>query len=240
MKNNTMQNQKFPIEAFLCVFCAASFLLIELALTPLYIYVCSDITTSATPIPYVLDIILKLADVTVFAVCYSIIIYGAISLEKKKAMSFFGVYVAATLIRRLLSLGASYLSNGFIDENDIFNVCVYFSLELVQVLAVLVISLIISKKHLLGDVSAQSCELSKAFDKRNPLQISMLSAAIVISAIKILMRIYYDISFGAPDGIDEIFVMLAYYLSDVLVGVVFYVISYFFVSYLQRKYKKTV
>lgn len=230
MKTNQNANKKTSIAAFLCIFCAAAFLLIELALTPLYVYVCTDITVSSTPLSFVFDILLKLADIFTFAVCYSVIIYGAVALGTKKAASLFGIYVASTLIRRLLSLGVSFISYGFVDGNDVFNVSVYFSLEIIQALAVLLISILVSRKEW-----NEPLEFTKAFSKNSPLQVSMLASAAVVSAVKILMRVYYDINYGAPDRISEVLVMIAYYLSDVLVGAVFYVLAWFTVSAILKR-----
>ena len=65
----------------------------------------------------------------------------------------------------------------------------------------------------------------KILDASNPLQLCLLKIAILFSATKILSRLLYDFGIGAPNDFAEFLVMLAYYLSDVLLGIVFYIFA---------------
>ena len=83
--------------------------------------------------------------------------------------------------------------------------------------------------------------LSKMFDWYNPLQRSAMKMSILILVMKIISRILNDISIGAPHSFGEVMVMILYYLSDVLYGIVAYIIALitFNVVYDKLKEKET-
>ena len=65
----------------------------------------------------------------------------------------------------------------------------------------------------------------KIFDKTNALQYCLLKIAILFSATKILSRLLYDFGIGAPEDFGEFLIMCAYYLSDLIFGIVFYIFA---------------
>ena len=246
MNNTDNKNKKprsFRPRLTLAVFCAVAFSVMELALTPLYIYMYSDITVSVTVLPNLVELVLKLAEIFTFAVCYSLVIYCAVTRGRRHAASLCGIYASATVIRRLASLGISYASYGYVDSSDIFNVSVYIVLELLQITAVTLIALRVGKKYnalrdeelraarRVGDSSdIRKLKFTRVFSKENPLLVCALASGIILAVINIAMRIFYDISYGAPSGIDEVFIMSAYYLSDILTAVIFYTLSHIILS----------
>lgn len=66
---------------------------------------------------------------------------------------------------------------------------------------------------------------SKFASRYNPLQRSAMKMGALVCAVKIFSRILNDISFGAPQSFGEILVMVVYYLSDLLYGVIAYIIA---------------
>ena len=81
-----------------------------------------------------------------------------------------------------------------------------------------------------SQIHESATDFSCIYSKRNPLQRVALKTGIMLSVIKIITRIRYDIMYGAPSGISEILIMVVYYLSDVLVFAVFYAICWIFLS----------
>lgn len=243
--NNT---DKVKPRLTMAIFCAIAFSVMELVLTPLYIYLYSDITVSVTVLPNIAEIILELAEIFTFAVCYSLVIYCAVVKGGMSVVSLCSVYVLSTLIRRAVSLGISYLSYGFVEKSDIFNVSVYLAFEIIQITVVALIASLVGQKHrgliaekekaarIIGDSSAiPKIEFKKIFSKENPLLVCALASGIMLSAVNVGMRIFYDISYGAPSGIDEILTMIVYYLSDVLTAVIFYALSWIILSKTMKK-----
>ena len=78
--------------------------------------------------------------------------------------------------------------------------------------------------------SDNALSFNSVFSFKNPLAVCALIAGIILSAIKVCMRIgadiLYTMEFGAPDGIAEIVLMIAYYSSDILVCALVYTLSW--------------
>ena len=223
--------------------CVIIFSLVTFLLTPVYVYVASDIVTSVTVIPDILEILLDLADIAAFAVCYSLIIYSATLRPSSVTYKLCGIYIASSLIRRAASLLITYLYDGYIFSDDIFSVLLYFLLETVQVAAVAMIASSVAKKYYIrsaqikkaaritGDfLKAENIDFDRVYAYGNPLLNSALKVGIILSAIKIISRVIYDISYGAPSGIAEVLTMTVYYLSDIFVCVIFYALAWLILS----------
>ena len=244
--------KKFSLNRYLIFSCAVIFSFITLILQPISVWTLSDITLSLTLLPDVINILLELAEILAFAACYSLVIYAAVTRCAKAAFSLCGIYIFATLLRRLAVLVITYLSYSFIDGTDIFNVSAYFILESAMILLVALVSCSIGKKYRcdleqkkkaaqqLGDLSlVESIRFDKLFVRYNPILTSSLFAGVMLSLIKIAMRINHDVKYteiyGAPSEIGEVIIMIVYYLSDILAGVIYYAISWLIYSALSQK-----
>lgn len=233
-------NDKHGLTAVMIISCAIIFSITTLLLTPIYVYTVSDAVTAATLLPDVLELLTDIAELAAFAICYSLVIFAAVHSSLKSAMRLCGVYTCAVALRRAASLAVSLLEFGSIGLDDVVSVAIYAVLDTAQIFAVAAIAAHCQKKCATG-VSAKkasgastmevdACRVSdikfrSVYSPREPLQRSALLAGIMLAAIKIISRIIFDIFYGAPEGISEIAVMTAYYLSDILTGVCFYALS---------------
>ena len=244
--------QKINLYKILICSCAILFAAITFVLEPISVWTLSDITVSVSIVPDIINIILELAENLAFAVCYSIIIYAAILRSSKAAFALCGVYAIACFVRRLAVLGITYVTYSYIDATDIFNVCAYLLLEVAMALTVVAFSTFLGKRYraqlaqkqkaaqALGNLSlVEEINFSSVFTKSNPIQCGALFAGVMLSFIKIAMRINHDIKYtkiyGAPDGVGEILTMIVYYTSDILVGVIFYALAWLITSKLLQR-----
>lgn len=251
MKNKDRKND-LRLFGIMAVSCAVIFSLITFVIEPLSVFASTDVTVSMTLLPTVVDIIRELAENAAFAFCYSLVIYSAIMRSIKSTWGLFGVYVGACALRRASVLGISYLTYSYIDGTDIFSVCASLAIEALMMLTVTLISLSIGKKYndkkaqtekaarRTGDLSrVETIDFSSVFSKNNPMQVCALIAGVMLSVIKLIMRIDLDIKYtkfyGAPNGISEILVMIVYYMSDVLVCAIFYALSWIILSNLLKR-----
>ena len=76
---------------------------------------------------------------------------------------------------------------------------------------------------------------TKTLDKNNPLQACAFKLALLVSGIKISTRIISDIYYGFPQSLAEGLVMVAYYLSDMLNGLIFYTLLWLLFNYINKK-----
>ncbi len=249
---NKQRNLK--LGAFTILSCAIIFAVITFILEPISVLTLSDITVSQTILPRIVAIVLELAETAAFAFCYSVIIFAAVVRSTRSGFAFFGIYAAACLVRRACVLLITFLTYRYIDENDIFGVCAALAFEYIMAFAVSTVAVVLGNRYrdnckeiqkaarIAGDSSVNlSLEFTSVFSKKNPLQVAMLTAGIILSAVKLGMRISSDIKyssfFGAPTGVGEILIMIVYYLSDILVCAIFYALSWLIITKLQKRYQ---
>ncbi|MBO7310324.1 MAG: hypothetical protein J6U86_02895 [Clostridia bacterium] len=248
-KIQSMDKKPLNLKIFILIFSFSLYLLMEAALTPAYIYICSDITLSSGIVPYLMEALMRIIEIFAFSVCYSAVIFSAINIGAKSTSAICGIYISACLFRRTLSLGISYLSYGFIDNSDIFNISLYLAFEIFQLLIVTLICFVIIKRKssIYANEKEQdlpcssalfSCK-SKDCTRFSCMRISALLVGIMLALVNIFIRIFYDISYGAPDSISEVLVMIAYYLSDVLCGIILYVLTLLNLSKIANSYKNS-
>lgn len=236
--------KKYNFNLIMALSCAVIFSLITFVLNPIYVSVASDIITSVTIIPSLVELLIDSLDILAFVIAYSLIIYSAATKNASYAIKLCGIYILGCLLRRMATL---LMSIGSISQNDILSVVVYFMLEGIQAVIVTAIATSAAKKfhftaaqmekaaRQLGDFSNyKDLEFTRVYSRSNPLQSSALKAGIMLSAVKIISRIIYDISYGAPDGASEILTMVIYYFSDILICVIFYTLCWLIFSRLYK------
>lgn len=211
-------------------------------LAPLYTYMSSDIIFAVTVIPEILDFIMGVVDVVAYAICFSIITYSIFKLSFKASGSIMAVFCAAVFLKYSANLIVTLITDKTISYNDIASVLLFFSLDVILMFIIASISNSIIKKYyekrsIIAKASAQlgtPCENStdtflfkKTFSKDNPLQLSALIFSAIMSLVKISTRIIYDLFIGLPDSLPETMWMITYYLSDLLIIVIMYVVALF-------------
>lgn len=185
---------------------------------------------------YVLEIGLQILDIAVYSIAFSFFVYATYRYTLRGALPFFGIYVGLTALRRVASLLVEILFSGAIGADDIFSTVIYFGLDLITCLIVIWITFYECNKYVsylkvwkkvqrdLGKDTTPPAlwPFEKVFSKKNPLQVCALKVGILLSAVKIISRIIFDFYIGAPTGISDLLIMIIYYLSDILIGVVMY------------------
>jgi hypothetical protein len=236
----------------LTILCAAAFGIITFIIKPVTVWSMSFSPYNLTPLPYFMNIVYQLAENVAFALCFAVIIYGAVAREAKKAWLLFLIYAAASVLRHAADLAITYFSFSFVDATDVFNAGANLLFELICTLTVLIISICIGSRYNqrkaeiqkaarnTGDLTkVQTLNISSLYSRQNPLQRCALIAGILLSALKIAMRVSHDIKYisfyGVPADASEILLMVAYYLSDLLVCIVVYAICHIIFKYLIKK-----
>ena len=252
MKDRSLKKyNKYHPFILMTVFCAVMFSITSLILSPIYVLVSSDITLYVTVLPTVIEIVLELCETLTFALCYSLVIFTASVKKFSNAAGVCGIYVAASVIRRSFDLAISALTYGSIDSTDITNVVVYVTLETAQIAITLAASMIFCAKRNKKETQQISgrdddlcntygLDFNKVYDRENPMMSSALVGGIMLSSLKIGMRINYDRKyikvFGTPSGISEILTMVVYYMSDILVSAIFYALCWLILSKLLKRF----
>ena len=241
--SETQSSIKKYLLMLMAVSCAVLYLIYSTALVPLYTYFSTNVLFMGGWLPFVIRVLLEIIDVAIFAVAYFSITYAFFRTTPKRAIIFPISYVILALFRRLISLLAELISSGYIGAEDFLSLGLYYILDILQLLAVVAIvyyeyqkcNKFFTERKKVGINTSPLLPFTKTFDKNNPLQICSFKLALLVAGIKIATRIISDIYYGFPESVAEGLVMVAYYLSDKLNGLIFYALLLFLFNNINKK-----
>ena len=201
-----------------------------------YSIVANNIVYMNSFLMYTIEIGLQLLDIALYAVAFAFFAYAVFSYGARPSVPFFVSYAILNALRRIASLLLELFVSGAIGADDIWSTVVYFVLDLLLAFVVIAIALYESRhyeqyltewKKIRRDMGEDAmppalCPFEKVFSKSNPLQVSALKIGILLSATKIISRVIFDLNYGAPLDIVDFLIMVIYYLSDILIGVLVY------------------
>lgn len=212
-----------------------------LVFSPLYVITSNDIIYATTVIPELIYLVIEVCNIAVYAICHSAVIYSVYRLSFRRTGIVAMTYCAVTFLKYTGNLFVTLAFNKTIDVSDIAYVLLYFAADMLQLVIVILISCALMRSFyrrlsviektgaILGKEKTTKREqifpFGKFFDRSNPLQKASLYMGILLSVIKILTRIWYDLYYGAPGSATDFIWMIVYYLSDILTGFIAYLVS---------------
>jgi len=225
--------------------CGGLFAVLSFGFSLAYLYCNSNIILFQSILPDMIDIVRELTEILVWALAIALISYAVFfRLPKNITLRLCFLLVVLLLLHRIFELSVILIVHGVLDlSNDILGNLFYFVGDLLLVLITYFLTVSTAKnyyrkrtlktkaKSLFGNDTALELSLDdfypfkKIFEKSNPLQLCLGKIAILFSAIKILSRLIFDLGIGAPKDLGEFLIMVAYYLSDLIFGIVFYVFA---------------
>lgn len=225
--------------------CGGLFTVLSFGFSLAYLFCNNNIILFQSILPDLIDIVRDLTEILVWALAISLVSYAIFfRLPKSTVFRLCFLLIALLVLHRIFELLVILIIQGTLDlANDILWNLFYLVGDLLLILISYLLITSTSKKYyhkraVLTKAKSlfandQSLDLKqedfypfkKIFDKTNPLQLCLLKIAILFSATKILSRLIFDIGYGAPKDFLEVLIMFAYYLSDLLLGIVFYVFA---------------
>ncbi len=204
---------------------------IYIVLCAAYNLILSDIVYSASVLPIAVELLVALCDLCAYGVCFSILIYSIYRSGVKSSMPILLIYSGVLLIENLLNITLEHVIFGTGWQIDgLIYVLIIWLFEVLLALAVLLIARFSLKNKKDKDIT-----FNKLYSKENPLQLAALIVALLISAIKVISRLIFDIGYGAPADIVDLLWMLAAYSSDIISGGIVYIVSIFAAKKLYNK-----
>lgn len=209
-------------------------------LAPLYTYVSTNVILYMSVLPQILALLLDAVDILSYAVCFSIIIYSVFLLSLKKSTAVICSYICLLFMKYSSNFVMSMIVSG-----DAFNFDDMTLAILPFFFDVIILAIILAVSHRQiakynERKALRACEEVYPFKAllslQNPLLSSAFVFALIMSVVKILPRIRYDILLGAPTSLSEVLWMCIYYLGDVLSGVIIYTVAIFVFTKLCKKY----
>ena len=164
------------------------------------------------------------------------------------------IYCVAVFLKYAANLGITLIFDGKVSAETVVYVLAYFALDSIILLAIALITASTFKKYnerraitkkannAIGKATLSVEEElfggNRLFVLSNPLHRSALFTGIILSAIKIVSRILFDIAYGAPKTLSDALWMIAYYISDILIAIIVYAISLYMFTHFNEKEQK--
>ena len=214
----SLSETKMRKRLFLYLVIAASvlFALISLVLSPMISIVSSNVVYSYTLLPDVLILLTDMLNLFALSVCCTIIIYSVMKFGMAASSSVLIAYIFAVFLKYSADMAISYLLFHTLDLSVIMS---YVAAFLVDLFIVLIITFIAYRANRRGTA----------------MKNATITAGVVVSLSKVLSRVVYDIQYGAPVDFTDLLWMIVYYLSDIIVGVIFVLISMLIFKHLAKK-----
>lgn len=218
-----MPNVQKKNKILFTIFVFAAYTIYSYFLLPLYVYLCNDIIYLDTVLPNIVQVVYTLVELSVIVASFAFIVYHGIQHSIRSAKYFIVVYSGAMLFKYLSNYLITSITEGGISFISLGYVFVLILIEAFQ-LGILVFCVRSIRKECSAALEAgRSCfPLKKLFDLGNPMQRSAFIGALIICVLKVITRIIYDITYGMPDSVLEVLVMIGYYSLDIVVGVMCY------------------
>lgn len=207
-------------------------------IAPLFVFADNDILLMESALPIVLEWVYPIVDVISLALGYGFAAYAIYEFGFKGALPIIAVpaigtlykYAANLIISYVMSkesMGIDYVYSIFYAIMELIFLAVFVAIANKRISAHKEVTLIRAKglKYLgQTDDSKPVLPFEKVISRKNPIQSSMFIISVIMAVIRVLQRIRLDIFLGLPSGAKEIFTMVIYYVSDLLVMPITYVV----------------
>ncbi len=208
---------------------ALLYLLCDGVLSPIYTFVCSDILYSEGYLPFVLELAMDICQLFIWCHLFSYIISSFYLCGTKNSL-FILISSPLMLLLRYFSILVltAVIGNIPIGSEDIFDALLYFSLDAIQLVgAFLAASILIKSKD---NTSEKLSPFGQIGGNLSKLRISAGICGGIIAAVRVAMRIRYDIFYGAPESLIDLSWMIVYYFSDFVYGFLSYLFILMFIN----------
>jgi hypothetical protein len=211
--------------------------------TPVFLWISSDILISATVLPLLWETLMSVCNYLFYWIALATLLYAVIRFGIADSKRYFVSFAVLSAIRYFLNYLSARVVLGFPSVNDFFtDDLLYILLDVVFDFALMAIAVLLIHTVVKSKLSYEATEqerssffamyfpISSVFDINNPIAKAALYAAIVPSAFKLLSRLIYDFSYGAPRGLVDLLWMVSSYVLDLLALLVGYVLLVMLVS----------
>ena len=238
---------KSVIRAFILLFAALlCVILCTFVFAPLEMATVTNILYKDSPIPALYYYLRKILETVYLFLLFSVVAFAEYFWHGNKPCrnAFIAIVGTIACFRWILNFIASAVFSGVVNfGKEILVTLAYALLDIALIAVVYVAALVFCKKHyeraeslkkakrrLSGieyNERAEVYPFNSFLSLKNPVLTPFLIGAAVYTAFLLISRIFYDVSFGAPSGIAEVFSIIFGYAGDILTGALCYVLCYF-------------
>ncbi len=195
-------------------------------LTPIYSNVCSDILYLDSYLPFILELVMEILRLVIWCYIFSVSLFAICQniSEIKKAV-FISTPIIAFLRYIIPLIINAVLYNIPLNGEDMSYAFLNFVFDMIQITLIWIFATALNNRK-------------KQTGIRKSIKISACFGAALISLVRIIIRITFDVSYGAPESAAEIGLMALYYLSDIFYGLMLYFLTVIAVGLLSKKSTK--
>jgi hypothetical protein len=196
-------------------------------------------------------------ELAAFFFVYAVSIYGVFQYGEKKALPYAYLYGGMTLARHLVLFILNWAFFGLRTRYVPFQLLMTFItivLELLQYAIIYVIAMLFTRRFnryiavmrqgasRLRGVQIDRRKFAFPFRKiplkNDPIRITSLVAAALVSVVRVVNRMIYDFSYGAPTDTIDLLWMIWGYTLDILIGVLGYWVMLYIIIRLSKNSQK--
>ena len=234
LKNNALKRRELQFTVAIFIL----YILYALVLVPLNTYIGSDIAFAGTMLLELTELLYELIELLAYALAFAALINCRFCFGLSSAFRVFWIYVGAASFRYIAIFLVSWKMNGLNLSNlglELVFLLAYILLDVTQMIVAFVAAHLfcssfervfsVRSRALLVKGAAEEDKLSYVVPYRgvisrsNPLQCSAIACGVIILIARVVGRIIYDVSYGAPTDAADLAWMIFYYLGDVTISV---------------------
>ena len=216
-----MKNKALKQNLIFAAVLAALYIICSAVLTPLYVKVCSDIIYIEGALPYLLEALMEICQFVIWIYLFSHIIKCGFDFRFGNgniSLSFIILTVLLTAMRYFAAPVTAVLLSHGTASYDMTDALLYFSSDTVQLALIFILAVFL-----------------KVDNKKKYIVLTAGASAIMLTLIRIIMRVRFDIFYGAPESVRETVIMVMYYSTDILYGIAVYFCTYFSAKVMIKK-----
>ncbi len=215
-----------------------------LVFNSIFLWVTSDVLLKDTVLSLILNILSDVFNYLFYWVSFAFLIFAMARFSLGTALGIGGIFMSGMALRYLLDTLVGYLIMGFPTLDDFWyslselGIVLAFDLVLAAIAFLFIYVFVASAKASLEKKTVVAAWMPPRsfWHLRNPILKAAFVSSAVVGSVQILYRIYYDVAFiGAPTGTVDLLWMITYYLSDLLMILIGYIVIQLFLNQLYMK-----
>ena len=205
---------------------------------PVYISMNSNVLYNNTALMPIFQTVILVLENLAYAICFASAIYSIFRFSLKGALPTLFISASTLLFKSLCNLLTYFITIGYFDLGDMLIYLRDFSIDLIKLVCVVLLSLFFIKRfHKRQADASQGTELvyDELFSKkivpsrRNPLSLSAIVSALIILSTELIAETSYYIAYGF------FITMIFDYITDILIALMIYTVSLYIFSHFHAK-----
>lgn len=198
-------------------------------MTPLQLYITSDVLINGTVLPLIGDLLTLILNYSVYWISFAFLLYRLYRFDLSQCKRLLIIYAVTAVLRYPISQLAVYFTTGFprfssFLKDDLIYIVINVLLDLLLLALALWAMHALRERWERGKPLLSALPTERLFDLQNPLMRILVLVSAVPAGFQLLSRLIYDFSNGLPRDLPDLLWMITYYLSDFAFVVVGYLI----------------